>query len=90
MEDDQGQYLAKALQSTFNPPYSYPSRFPRIVWQTASEHGREKYAENAETWKKVQGFQYNFLTGKSTYERSPDISSLASKLLKRGSRRPGR
>jgi mannosyltransferase OCH1-like enzyme len=64
MEADQGQHLAEALQSTFTPSQSFPSRFPRIIWQTANEHGREKYADVVETWKKVQGFQYNFLSGK--------------------------
>ncbi|EXJ95560.1 hypothetical protein A1O1_00682 [Capronia coronata CBS 617.96] len=60
-EADESQHLAVALESAFVPPKEYPSRFPRIVWQTASEQGREQYADKAETWKKVQGFQYNFL-----------------------------
>ncbi|EHY58287.1 hypothetical protein HRR83_004854 [Exophiala dermatitidis] len=60
-EAEESQHLAEALESTFVPIQQYPSRFPRIVWQTANEHGREKYASKAETWKKVQGFEYNFL-----------------------------
>lgn len=71
-ETEENQHLAEALESTFVPSQRYPSRFPRIVWQTASEQGREKYADKAETWKKVQGFEYNFLNGTtSTHLATP-------------------
>lgn len=64
MDADHGHHLAEALRTAFVPSHPFPSKFPRIVWQTANEQGREKFADKAETWKKVQGFQYNFLSGK--------------------------
>jgi hypothetical protein len=63
MSDDIQQHVADAEAATFSPQQVYPSRFPRIVWQTASEHGKQQYADKAATWKGVKGFQYNFLSG---------------------------
>lgn len=63
MSEDIHQHVASAEAAAFSPQQTYPSRFPRIVWQTASEHGKQKYADKADTWKAVQGFQYNFLSG---------------------------
>ena len=64
MSEDLEKHISDAEAADYASPKTYPSRFPRIVWQTASEKGKEQYAKNAETWKKVQGFQYNFLSGK--------------------------
>lgn len=63
MSDDIQQHVANAEAAAFSPPQTYPSRFPRIVWQTASEHGKLQYTDKAATWKGVKGFQYNFLSG---------------------------
>lgn len=66
MEADEGQHLAHALQSTFAPSKTYPSRFPRTVWQAwlgPDEHGADKFAERTQTWEKVKGFEYNLLKG---------------------------
>lgn len=71
MELDEGQHLAHALQSTFTPSKSYPSRFPRTVWQAwlgPDEHGAERFSERTETWEKVKGFEYKLLKG--TYSAS--------------------
>lgn len=57
------QQVANAEAADFSPSQTYPSRFPRIVWQTASEHGKQQYADKADTWRGVKGFQYNFLSG---------------------------
>ncbi|KEF51114.1 uncharacterized protein A1O9_12837 [Exophiala aquamarina CBS 119918] len=62
MSDDIQQHVAAAEAADFSAPKTYPSRFPRVVWQTASEHGKQQYADKADTWKGVQGFQYNFLS----------------------------
>jgi hypothetical protein len=63
MSDDIQDHVVEAAQASFMSDKSYPPHFPRIVWQTASEHGKEKYAEKADTWKAVKGFEYKFLTG---------------------------
>jgi len=63
MSNDIEQHVASAEAAEFSPSQTYPSRFPRIVWQSASEHGKQQYADKADTWKGVKGFQYNFLSG---------------------------
>lgn len=65
MSEDIKQHVASAEAASFLPSQTYPSRFPRIVWQTASEHGKQQYADKADTWKGVKGFEYNFLSGTS-------------------------
>lgn len=66
MSKDIEQYVADAQAASFVPSQQYPSRFPRTIWQTASEYGKLQYADKAETWKAVKGFQYNFLNGTYT------------------------
>ena len=43
-------------------PEGYTAAFPRHIWQTSSEAGRVRYANQSQTWKNTKGFAYHWLS----------------------------
>lgn len=65
--DQKSQAQGELLESkgpTTSPllPVGYTAAFPRHIWQTSSEAGRDKYADQIQTWKGVKGFNYHWLS----------------------------
>ena len=50
------------LQTSTVLPVGYSAAFPREIWQTSSQVGKEKYAEQMNTWKDVKGFNHHWLS----------------------------
>ena len=45
------------------PTSGFPAKFPKLIWQTASQDGIERWANKTTTWKeKNPGWKYNLLT----------------------------
>lgn len=53
--------VSSSIQSPLLPN-DYAAAFPRQVWQTSSDEGKQKYASQIQTWKDLAGFDYHWLS----------------------------